>query len=101
MKIGSLIVYKGFKLTEADAKIVARGGKVPEKGIIYTARDVYRGEGRLKYVLLEEIRNPINPKTKREYAYWTSVFKEVQPPMDITELIKEYELTTVEVCGQI
>ncbi len=75
----------------------------PDPKEVYTVRSVGAGTSHEtpevhEIIRVEEIVNGICPKGK-EYGYRASDWKEVQPPMDITELIKECELTTIEIWG--
>lgn len=95
MRVGSLVKLSDsiIPATEAEREStkIARGYRYvwPEKNEIYTVREV-----RSKSILLEEIVNPPMPlkgDKMQEAGFRTCDFIEIQPPMDLTELLKVEE----------
>lgn len=65
------------------------GETMPVVGEIYTVREIY-SDGKDTAIRLVEIHNPV-----REYAdgfievsFWVECFRELQPPMDLSELME-------------
>lgn len=104
MRVGSLVECIGSK--EADttdqkatkAAAEAAGYAYPKVGEVYTVREVRTIKR--PCILLEEI---VNPPVDTEYgileiAFWMSCFRELQPPMDlseVTELLKPNVFTVI------
>lgn len=93
MKVGSLVecVYSSRKdgcISSTQLNMIDAGYTSPIVGGIYTVRgftENYKG------IFLEEIINPpiMTYRGIREVGFTISAFREVQPPMDLTELLEE------------
>lgn len=85
MKVGSLVVCINDDFLVNDITI-----HLPVKGILYIVRDI-RAHLFSMYITLEEIVN--EPRRYKdgyyEPAFNVKAFREVQPPMDLTELLEE------------
>lgn len=78
------------------------GVKFPEKGTIYTVRAILTAwyPDKTDGVRLEELTNPTlhyDDGTSEEPAFGIDRFRELQPPMDITELVEECQQQVVEI----
>lgn len=98
MKVGSLVErvpttreISSSDRTQADF-VKSQGYAFPIIGNIYTVRDIvhYPAHNRIG-LLLEEIVNPKiwTGKGFVELGFDTCMFRELQPPMDLTELLQE------------
>lgn len=86
MKVGSLVLLiKPFELLERKNHEIR-----PEMGVIYTIREI-RSTARGVGITLEEIVNPMYNYQDgyNEVCFNIEKFREIQPPMDISELITE------------
>jgi hypothetical protein len=82
MKVGSLVICpNGFKSTLLQPLAAS-------EEIIYTVRSITLAEG-LEGIRLEEVINPHRQIDNIEYAYHIDSFREIQPPLDLTELLEE------------
>lgn len=75
--------------------------KVPKLGEIYTIRSIQPSIKPVGWIciLLEEIVNDYCPGTNIEFDFNIEDFKELQPPMDITQIIKNcIEESKTNVC---
>ena len=93
MKVGSLVVY--------DTNEIYLDMITPQKNNPYTVRDVGLCASKQrpdphKSIRLEEIVNG-NDQIGRELYYRAEHFKEIQPPMDLTELLEATEPVCIEV----
>lgn len=86
MKIGSLVECT------LDNWHVILGEKVPVKGNIYTVREVIERAG-LVGLMFEEIINSVHKydDATGETAFDSRGFRELQPPMDISQLIENLQ----------
>lgn len=98
MKVGSLVelVDDSFNERVKGIACLFYGYVYPVKAEIYTIREIYEtpyGRG----ILLEEIKNPevVNAMGLSEMGFTIERFRELQPPMDISELIEESIYQTV------
>lgn len=84
MKVGSLVMWLGTYLSDGDKEIIERTKSVlPNTVDVYTVRGFNKsGTG----IYLEEIVNGIG-KYGVEISFSKKYFKEVQPPIDLTELL--------------
>lgn len=94
MKIGSLVecINDNWKRNDDDMHI-----SFPIKGNLYTVRDIIDwGKGGIGIRLEEIINSPdIYVEGVSECTFNIRLFKELQPPIDISELIEELN---VNVC---
>lgn len=95
MKVGSLVECVAINVDKNTeiAKSIIKTGLVtyPKVGGIYTIRAFPLSDG----VYLEEIDN--SAAYKIEPCFNIKMFRELQPPMDISELIEECQTQTVEI----
>lgn len=86
MKVGSLVECVK---TIVSSTVSRFNCKIPVKGNIYTVRDVFTSNYNAPCIRLEEIVNPLNPDTGREFGYGVEYFRELQIPPSITAEIEE------------
>lgn len=80
MKIGSLV-----ELVNDNWNNNTNAENYPVKGKIYTVREIgVRHEDRVRYLLLEEVINPLCPLFGAEPGWKPSRFRELLPPMEIS-----------------
>lgn len=82
MKVGSLVECINSE---------GYGGFVT-KGTIYTIREITTcncGQCTAPLLYLEEVKMDHNPFTGDEYAFGSEDFREVQPPMDVQEIVEK------------
>ena len=86
MKVGSLVeMTKEFSdVTKQEYNMVT----YPMLKMIYTVREI-RDISPHTFICLEEIINPKHIPDNLEYAFNISMFRELQPPMELSELIEE------------
>jgi hypothetical protein len=103
MKIGSLVVciddvfpawakaiYNDLPVKDKNYKIRAIDYGVDVKGITPNTNQPLSFTGnKTAMVLLEEIKNPIHPVSKKEMGYQLVRFREIEPPKKEKEKIKE------------
>lgn len=93
MKVGSLVVLvKPYEphLVEFAKSI---GSSIPKLNTIYEVTDIGHDADGVLCIQLEE-HNPVIYKGER-VCYVASRFREVQPPMDLTGMLKETETLTL------
>jgi hypothetical protein len=98
MRIGSLVecVSDITNIERSREFIRLFGYAIPEIGGIYTVRGFTPEKGAAIY--LEEIVNPKVPNDLYgmiEWGFNAKHFRELQPPMDLSELLEETQLITV------
>lgn len=101
MKVGSLVERVGSGRMDSETInnlniLLSQGYVLPSLGGVYTIRGFLHssnGDG----IYLEEIVNPkiCTHEGFMEVAFHVSSFRELQPPMDISELIEECQTQTV------
>lgn len=94
MKVGSLVECIGIAEYNRGYK-----PKIPVVGLIYVVRGLCQDDFGNVGIYVEEIINPPHQFDNGllEPAFNISIFKELQPPLDLTELLKETEQLTVKV----
>jgi hypothetical protein len=96
MKVGSLVeLIQNFKPTSIVVAI-ENAITLPVKGEAYTVRAIVTRSGKAA-ILLEEIINPdiITSDGITEVGFCIKLFRELQPPMDLTELVEESQAIKV------
>lgn len=102
MKVGSLVVC--IEKCETQGVWTMLGGItiLPDEHTIYTIRDIIPKHSGKNFIYtvdcvrLVEIINPVSPNAKMEMAYDISCFREIQPPMDLSELIEETKIKEIK-----
>jgi hypothetical protein len=98
MKVGSLVICpNGTGMISPAFERIGCHMLPASNDIVYTVRDVFASEfdGGCLLIRVEEVVNPIHPIHGEECSYGVEIFREIQPPLDLTELLEETLLETV------
>lgn len=95
MKVGSLVECINDDLSKNDPRVHQFITAYVVKGEIYTVREIQINPvDSVPGLLLEEIVNHVNTYYNLEQAWCIKRFREIQPPMDLSELMEETQLAT-------
>jgi len=86
MKVGSIVECVKSRVTGTALRFNCT---VPVLGKLYTVRDIFTANYGSVCLRLEEIVNPNNPDTGREFGFSIEWFREVQFPPSLELEIKE------------
>lgn len=91
MKVGSLV-----ECVNNENFNPIKGCVKPELNTIYTVREVLLSyEFKVPMIFLEEIVNATHPQSGKEYGYQLARFRELLPPINLEQELKQEELVTI------